>query len=200
MSTDGINKEQLLLGQMYKQLFARVKELLIKPAKAWEGILAEPISTNDILKQFNLPLIAAYSLAVFLGQLFSYQELDFINALKFTAFSFSAYFFSLYIGYFVMLKMMPLLGMKEDKDLAFKMMAYSAVPMYLLGIVTALVPQAFFFFFLSVYSAFIVWEGLKVINSDPQKRVIQALAISALVLFLPMLLKKGLIYFSQYSL
>ena len=174
--------------------------MLIKPAKAWEGILAEPFSINDILIQFNLPLIGAYSIAVFLGHLFTYNELDFIDALKFSAFGFSAYFFSLYIGYFAMLKLMPLIGMKEDKEMAFRMMAYSAAPMYVLGIVTALIPQAFFFIFMSVYSAVIVWEGLKIINSEPQKRVIQAMAISALVLFLPILLKKGLIYFSQYSL
>ena len=181
-------------------MFSRVKDLLIKPAKAWKIILAEKNTVNNILIQFSLPLIGAYSLAVFLGYLFEHQELDFASALKFAVFVFSACFFGLYLGYFLLVKLIPLDGMKEDKELAFKIMAYPSMPIYLMGIITALIPQTLFFFFLVVYSAFIIWEGLKVLKIAQEKRGWQTIYVSLMVLLLPYVLHKLLIYLSGFAL
>ena len=61
--------------------------------------------------------------------------------------SFSACFFGLYLAYFALTKLAPVIEIKEDKDLVFKIVAYSSMPIYLLGFVTALVPETFFLSF-----------------------------------------------------
>lgn len=201
MSNEKINKEEtLLFAQMYKNLFARVKGLIVKPAKAWEDILAERSSVNDVLMQFSLPLIGAYSLAEFLGRLFGYRELDFASSLKLAVFVFSACFFGLYLGYFLLLKLITWRGVTNEKEVVFKLMAYPSMPIYLLGIITALIPQTIFFYFLVMYSVYIVWEGLKAVNVTPEKRGWQTLTVSMMVLMLPYLLNKLLIYLSQFAL
>ena len=90
--------------------------------------------------------------------------------------------------------------MKSDKELAFKMIAYSSLPVYLLGIVTALIPQTFFFFFLVIYAAYIIWEGLKVMRVNVDKRGWQTVVLSVLVLLMPYVLHKLLIYLSRFAL
>jgi len=200
MSVNNLNKQSISFGHMYRNLFNRIKDLLVKPAKAWEIILSERSSINDVLMTFSLPLIGAYSLAIFLGYLFGHQELDFTSALKFAVFIFSACFFGLYMSYFILLKLIPVESMKSDKELAFKMIAYSSLPIYLLGIVTALIPQTFFFFFLVIYAAYIIWEGLKVLQVDVEKRGWQTVVVSIMVLLMPYVLHKLLIYLSRFAL
>nr|WP_319399711.1 Yip1 family protein [uncultured Carboxylicivirga sp.] len=200
MSNDKSNKESIAIGRMYRHLFNRIKDLLFKPAKEWEVIVAEQTTVNDMLMSFSLPLIGAYSLAVFLGYLFGHQELDFTIAVKFAAFTFSACFFALYLGYFILIKLIPVDRFKEEKELAFKLVAYSSLPVYLLGVITALIPQTFFFYFLAVYAAYIIWEGLKVLNFSSEKRSMYTMALTLIVLLLPYGLHKLLIYLSRFAL
>ncbi|MCU4163577.1 YIP1 family protein [Carboxylicivirga caseinilyticus] len=185
---------------MYKNLFNRVKDLLFKPAKAWEGIVAEQNSINDVLMTFSLPLIGAYSLSIFLGYLLGHQELDFTIATKLAAFTFSACFLGLYLAYFILIKVMPITVLKEDKGLAFKIIAYSSLPIYLLGIITALIPQTIFFFFLVIYAGYIIWEGLKILNVESENRGWQTAVLTIMVLVLPYVLHKLLIYLSRFAL
>ncbi len=200
MSDGKKNKETLLLGDMYKNLFTRIKGLIVRPRMVWEGAFAEKSSLNEVLMQFSLPLIGAYSLAILIGYLLSHQEFDLESALKYAVFIFSACFFGLYSAYFVLVKLMPVLELKGDKEIAFKLVAFSSLPIYLFGFITALFPETFFLSFLVIYSAYIVWEATGVLDKNKNKRLWQTIVITVLILLLPYAFNKLLINLSGFAL
>lgn len=200
MAKENINNDTLTLGSFYKKLFLTVKELVFNPRKAWLSIWSEKQGTNDILKHFSLPLIGAFTFATFLGYIFNHQGVDFELALKFAVFTFSACFFGLYLAYVLILNALPFLGMKFEKEDAFKIVAYPSVSIYLVGIITVLFPETFFLSFLMFYAAYIVWHAIGEYGvTVKEMRFWQTLSISFLLLAVPYLVYFLLIRLSAFS-
>ncbi|MCU4176416.1 hypothetical protein [Carboxylicivirga sp. N1Y90] len=200
MAKEKMNNETLTLGEFYKKLFFTIRELVFTPRKAWTIIWSEKTGLNDVLKYFSLPLIGAFTLATFLGYIFNHQGVDFELALKYAIFTFSACFFGLYLAYIVILNVLPFLGLKLEKDDAFKIAAYPSVSIYLVGIVTVLFPETFFLSFLMLYAAYIVWEAIcELGNASKETRFWQTISVSALVLSLPYLVYFLLIRLSGFT-
>ena len=186
---------------MYRNLMSRLKKLIITPQKEWSVIVGENKSVNEVLGQFNLPLIGLYTLAVFIGYLLSHKGLDFEIALKHAAFAFSSYFFGLYIAYFVLSKAMALFHQEMEKEMVFKLVAFSSVVMYLAGTITALFPETFFIgYFISLYLVYLIRVGIA--QTDPSTKKVhgwQTVLFSVVILTVPILIEKLFVFISELS-
>lgn len=181
-----MNKETQSLRVLYKNLFTRLKELIINPTKAWNEILEEKTQVNEILAQFSLPLIGAYTLATFVGYLFSHQGWAFNLSLRDAVFTFSSCFFGLYLGWFILTKLLPTFGLNESKETIFKLVAYPSMVIYLVGTLNRLVPETYFFAFLQLFAGYIVWKGIEILNvSTKESKLLHTIVITLILLLLP---------------
>jgi len=191
MAEKNMNKESQTLSVLYKNLFSRLKDLILNPGRAWSSILPEQVQINDVLAQFSLPLIGAYTAATFVGYLFFHQGLSFDLALRDALFAFSSCFFGLYLAWFVLIKLLPAIQLNESKENIFKLVAYPSLVIYLVGIVNNLVPQTYFFGFLHLYAGYIIWEGLGLLIPDNKdSRILLTIVITIAILVLPFVIGK----------
>ncbi|WP_430816281.1 YIP1 family protein [Carboxylicivirga sp. RSCT41] len=197
-----MSKEAISLSVLYKNLIGRLKELIINPRKEWEMIFNERKSINEILAQFNFPLIGLYTSAVFVGYLISHQELDFESALKEAVFTFSSYFFGLYLCYYLLVKLLPVVKIDLEKAAVFQLVAYSSGVMYLTGSVAALVPETIVIAsIINLYVIYLVWVSVSVlINTAKEQRIWMTFIAGVLILFLPTLIHRLFVYISNLTL
>ncbi|TAJ15530.1 hypothetical protein DMA11_01150 [Marinilabiliaceae bacterium JC017] len=175
-----MSKQPVSLKLMYRNLLVRSKNLIISPSVEWTNILNEKTTSNEILSLFNLPLIGICTATTFLGYLFNHQEILIDLALKQAAFAFSAFFFGLYASFFILLKIMPRFYDSTSKELAFKLIAYPSVMIYLIHLMNTLFPETYFLRILSLYSGYIIWEGLSILTF--KKRELQ-IFLTAIITF-----------------
>jgi len=191
MADKNMNKEAQTLRVLYKNLFSRLKDLILNPGKAWTSILTEQVQVNDVLAQFSLPLIGAYTAATFIGYLFFHQGLSFDLALRDALFAFSSCFFGLYLAWFLLIKLLPALQLNASKENIFKLVAYPSLVIYLIGTINNLVPQTYFFGFLHLYAGYIIWEGLGLLIPDNKdSRILLTIVITIAILVLPFVIGK----------
>ena len=172
---------------MYKRLYIRVKRLFINPDKEWVSIYHEDMTIRDIFFSYSMPLILISTLAVFIGSLFNYHEMRFDIALIHAVFTFIAFMTSLITAYFLMLKLIPVLNIKSDKETIFKLIALPSLLIYITHLIITLFPEIFFIRLLNLYAGFIIWEGYShLFTTDKQKNVLLSFITSAFVLLLPL--------------
>lgn len=66
-------KKQESLGEKYKKLLVRTKNLLIAPKQEWDSIHKEKSDINNILSDYVLPYLATLSLITFISYIASHQ-------------------------------------------------------------------------------------------------------------------------------
>ncbi|TRX63013.1 Yip1 family protein [Carboxylicivirga sp. M1479] len=196
-----MSKEAIGLGVLYKNLIGRLKELIISPQSEWKIVMEERKTTNDVLSSFSLPLIGFYTAAVFVGYLLSHQELDFQAALKSAAFTFSGFFFGLYLSYYSLFKAFNAFNLSIDKEQVFQLVAFSSCVMYLTGSVIALIPEAIIIgSILNLYVAYLVWLALGHVNNVTKENRVWLTALSSIVILLiPVLIDRLFIFISNLT-
>ncbi|MCU4155453.1 DUF1282 family protein [Carboxylicivirga sp. A043] len=197
-----MSKEAISLGVLYKNLIGRLKELIISPRKEWALIIGERKPINEVLAQFNLPLIGLYTSAVFIGYLLSYQELDFQSALKEAVFTFSSYFFGLYLSYYLLNGLLGVFKFDVDKTTVFQLVAYSSSILYLSGTVAALIPETIIIAsIINLYVVYLVWMGIALIKDfAKEQRIWMTTVCSVVILVTPMLIHRLFVYISNLTL
>ena len=172
---------------MHKELYIRVKKLFINPDKEWVSIYHEDMTIRDIFFSYSMPLILISTVAVFIGSLFNYNKPQLDIALIHAAYTFVAFMTSLITAYFLMLKLIPIMHLKSDKETIFKLIALPSLLIYITHLIVTLFPEIFFIRLLNLYAVFIIWEGYShLFNTDKQKNVLLSFITSAFVLLLPL--------------
>ncbi|MCW3789058.1 Yip1 family protein [Plebeiibacterium sediminum] len=198
---DSKNQPQSLITR-YKNIFIRTKNLIISPQNEWETIHNEKSDFNKILSEFALPYLAVITLISFINSIMAHQDPDFTFALKNAIGQFTAFFLTLFISYYILIKIIPQFAKTpktaQVKDIAIKTVAYSMVVIFILRITTLLIPQIYFLQIAGLYTAFLVWHSTKHIGEFENKdfRIVLTIIISLLILFLPYLLWVMFIRFS----
>ncbi len=198
---DSKNQQQSLINR-YKNIFIRTKNLIISPQSEWEAIHSEKSDFNKILSEFALPYLAIITLISFINAIMAHQDPDFTFALKNAIGQFTAFFLTLIITYFILIKIIPQFAKTQKsaqvKDIAIKTVAYSMVVILILRITTLLIPQIYFLQIAGLYTAFLVWHATKHIGNFESKdfRIVLTIIITLLILFLPYLLWVMFIRFS----
>ncbi len=148
-------------GRAYRNLALRLRNLMLRPSQEWKVIHPEETTLNDLLSGFSLPLIGLITLITFLSYLVSQQVLILELALKRALLVFSALFFGLLLAFYLVRKVLKVFHTSGSNQLAAKLTVYSSAPLYVVSVITSLVPELFFIQILSFYGFYLSWIGVR---------------------------------------
>lgn len=175
---------------LYKNLFNRLINLIIKPASEWKRINSENKNLNDVLSEFTLPLLAIVTVTAFLDHLFNYQGFEIGVAVKKAVLVFTSLFGGLYLSYYIMLNLLPKFGIESDKDKIFSFVAYSYGYWYLVSFITLLASELLILKLFGIYSLYIIWkyfEGDKM--PEKSQKILLTLAVAIIIHAAPIIIQ-----------
>ena len=175
---------------LYKNLFNRLINLIIKPASEWKRIISENKNLNDVLSEFTLPLLAIVTVTAFLDHLFNYQGFEIGVAVKKAVLVFTSLFGGLYLSYYIMLNLLPKFGIESYKDKIFSFVAYSYGYWYLVSFITLLASELLILKLFGIYSLYIIWkyfEGDKM--PEKSQKILLTLAVAIIIHAAPIIIQ-----------
>jgi hypothetical protein len=105
-------------------------------------------------------MIAMCTFTKFLNIIFSLPEINFYLAMKHSVILFSYFFGGLYLSYFTVKYCISHFCKIEDEINAFKLVAYSATPLYIANFIWNLFPELLIINILSLYGIYIAYTGI----------------------------------------
>jgi hypothetical protein len=156
----------------------RVKNILLTPAKEWETIKAEPLSTNQIYSQYVaimalIPFVSQFLERAVIGINLGYERVHFPIANTF-GFALVGYILSLvgvYIGALIIDALAPSFGSKKDLNGSLKIAAFSPTAVWTVTIVTW-IPGLWFIGLFGLYSLYLLYLGIKSIKEPAEDKLL----------------------------
>ncbi len=157
----------------------RVKIIILKPKDAWALIKTEATTVNEIFTGYVVILAALPAVAGFLGNwffgisgpFFGRYHLPFFRILSSAVVS---YVLTL-VGVFITAKIVELLAptfqAQKNSLNAFKVVAYSMTPVWVIGIV-AIIPELTPLTILGLYSLYLLYIGLPHLMECPAEKAL----------------------------
>jgi hypothetical protein len=160
-----------------ESLVARVLNILLHPAEAWDVIEAEPATVEGLYRVWVLPLAAVPAVARAIG-LFSFRgfqifgmhyEPSFVSILGDAVVSYALTLISIYLMALVVDQFALQFGGERSRTQAFKLMAYSGTAAWVSGVFLLLPTVGGLFVLLGgLYSLYTLYLGLpKLMRSSP---------------------------------
>ena len=164
-------------------LVDRVKNILVTPKTEWDVIEREPATPQSLLTSYVLPLAVVSAIGPLVtGFLFA-------GSVGLTFFLITAIiaFISVIVGYYISIYIIDLLAPSFDseKDLnqSAKLVAYSATPSYVAGLLSFIpVIGSLLKFAAWVYSIYIMYLGLGPLKKTPEDKKVIFLLVAFLVM------------------
>ncbi|MDI3521749.1 MAG: hypothetical protein PWQ17_689 [Anaerophaga sp.] len=183
-------KESVNTVHMYRQLWLRLRNLITAPLKEWQKIHRESVTFNDLLSTFALPLIGLVAVATFISYLINQQAFLIELALKKVIVEFTALFSGLFLAWDFVFRIMKYFRFVPSREIAAKLTVYSSAPLYLVLLLTALVPEIFFLQVFAFYSIYLVLTGIRIIAGPEQKqKTVFSVLTGLLILGLPYVIR-----------
>lgn len=164
-------------------IISQAKAIILRPAEEWPRIAADDTTTRDVFLRYIVPLAAIGPLAGFIGaQVFGYSVIGggpfgvtvrqsvggalvgMVVAFMLTLISFMA--LALIADF-----LSPKFGGAMSNEKAFKLVAYSSTPVWLVGIFT-LVPSLSPLTILALYSLYLLYSGVGPMLNVPKEKVL----------------------------
>ena len=168
--------------------------IILKPIEAWEELTLQENERDTFLSQFIYPLIGMIALAAFLGILFTRKEFDFEIALKITLRTVIAVAGGFFLGaYFLNEVWKGIFDQPKDMALCRLFVGYASSLMFVLYIITALLPEFFFLHIFVLYTVYIIWEGAVVfMQVDEEDRLKFTVITAFIVIVTPFVIEHAL--------
>ncbi len=171
---------------------SRLWGLMMKTTETWEKINADINIKNDGVKHYFLPLILINCIIIYIFQLiYANQrpiETGFIYVIINLISLIGAYFLTYKMCYFYFTKNKNQYSSKINID---RFISYSFSIIFVTDIIISIIPSLFFLQILNIYTAYIVWEGAKIIfklNEEEQGKLMIYTSLS--IIFTPIILSK----------
>ena len=145
----------------YRHFLTRFFNVLFKTNSEWKTVNHESCNINDILAQYSLILMAICTITKFLFLIFSVHEEIYVAMIK-SALLFAYLFGGLYLSYYLARALIY----EYEKEGDFKIIAYSATPLYIATILETFLFEiynefAYFVYALILYCVFIAYNGIR---------------------------------------
>jgi hypothetical protein len=151
-----------------RALAERVKAILLRPAREWEVIDAEPATIAGIYRGYLMYIAAIGPLASFIGQVV-FSHIPVVPAAIAAVAAYVVMLAAAYAMAWVIDVLAPSFGGARSRVQAFKVSAYSATAGSVAGIF-AIVPVLAFLSILGLYGLYLLWLGLPRLMKVPQEK------------------------------
>lgn len=161
-----------------KNLFDRVRDILVKPREEWHVIAAETTSPKKLYLNYVMILAAIGPIASFIGLwLVGYSVFgirlheSFGRALADAIIMYVLTLVGVYVLAWIINELAPGFGGEKNLEQALKVAAYSYTPAWLIAIVL-IWPAISWLQILGLYGLFLLFLGLPVLMKSPKDKVL----------------------------
>ena len=145
---------------MFNEIYKRLAGLILKPGETWVELSLKEEEQETFLSRFIYPLMGLITLSAFLGILFTRKEFDFEIALKITLRTLISVAGGFFLGSYLLNEVWKsVFKQPKNAELCRFFVGYSSSLLFVLNIVTALLPEFFFLHIFVLYTVYIIWEG-----------------------------------------
>ncbi|MBP1676714.1 MAG: hypothetical protein H6Q20_1273, partial [Bacteroidetes bacterium] len=174
------------------KIFARSWGLMMTTTPTWEGIAGEKTRTNESFRSFVAPWVIFCSIvSLVFGVIYADSkvlETGFLHAVITSVSLFAAFFLTKAFSFSFFAANISKVVPRQDIE---KLLAYSFTVVFVIKVITDIIPSLFFLKILNVYTAYIVWEGCNtVLVLDEDNRGKMMIMMSSCIVFLPGLISK----------
>lgn len=173
-----------------RNILAHSWELFVATGSTWDKIATEEVTGNEIQRKFIFPWIAlcVVVVAVFDSLYASGKGLEtgILNGIITGVSLLGGYYLSNKICLWYLRKQLP----EQSSGLACEtIVSYSFTTVFVLKIITTVLPSLFFLQILNVYIAYLVWEGCRaVLKLNEEERGNIILVFTLVIVFIPVLI------------
>jgi len=179
---------------MFTNIFKRLIAIILNPADTWRELKGQEKEQDMILSQFVYPLIGMIALAAFLGIFFTRKVFDIEIALKITLRTVIAVAGGFFISaYFLNEIRKSVFNQPKVIELCRCFVGYASSLMFVLYIITSLLPEFFFLKIFVLYTVYIIWESAVIfMQVSEEKRLKFTLIASFIVILTPIIIDQAL--------
>ncbi len=139
------------MKELALKIYALSQELILNPRAFWRNHADTKESRDELFKNLLLPLLAAVSAAVFLGEFFRSDYFRIWVAALWVIREVVLFATLYFVGVYGTNKLIKYFGLEEKTEALERLVAYSLVPFMLVSIVTGFFP---FFYFLDIFGIY----------------------------------------------
>lgn len=170
---------------MFNEIYKRLIGIILKPGDTWEAISLQEEKQETFLARFIYPLMGIIALAAFLGILFTRKEFDFEIALKITIRTTIAVSGGFFLGAYILNEVWKgFFYQPKDIELCRFFVGYASSLIFVLYIITALLPEFFLLNIFVLYTVYIIWEGATVFMGVIEDERLKFTIIASLIVIL----------------
>lgn len=168
----------------------RVTRILKQPKLEWPVIESEPTDIATLYRSYIAPLAAIPAICGLIGMVVIGISLPFVGryrygiaeALRVEIFQYIGQLIGCYVAAFIIAKLGPTFGSRDDQVQALKLVAYSTTPVWIAGVLNLIPMLAVLIVFAAIYSIYLFYLGVPVLMKTPQEKVIPYMVVSVLVI------------------
>ncbi|MDZ7369766.1 MAG: YIP1 family protein [candidate division KSB1 bacterium] len=173
--------------EMVEKLIQELKELVQNPTEVFLRLKNDGRSVFDVLSDplvhfAAIPAAAGFVGKVFVGQskgLTEYEHVSFFSGLIWAVLLFILSIVGVYFLAFVVSRAAEQLYGKADETAAFKLVVYSYIPLFALGIFSIL-PALSGLYILGLYGIYLFYVGSQILLECPEEKALTLTVISSL--------------------
>ena len=170
---------------MFSNIYKRLTGIILKPGETWDDLSRQEEKQEFFLARFIYPLMGIIALAAFLGILFTRKEFDFEVALKITLRTVIAVAGGFFLGAYLLNEVWKgIFSQLKDIELCRFFVGYASSLMFVLYIITALLPEFFFLNIFVLYTVYIIWEGADLFMGVVEDERLKFTVIASLIVIL----------------
>ncbi len=164
-------------------LYSRLKNLIVKPERAWEIINRESRPLSYMQASYFFPMITLASLAALTGSLlFIHGGLTYVYPIFLGVRYFLFFLLLTYLTAFVFNEATSAMDLGKDFTRAFKVIGFSMAPLFICMTVSLLFESLLFINLLALYGLYLFWCGVEEMVAPPEHKRIP-LMVSSVVAF-----------------
>jgi len=167
-------------------LVDRAKNIITTPKAEWQAVAAEEPNTQQIFVGYVLPLALIPTVANIIG--WGLIGMGFMTSFEWGIamglVQFVSAFVAVYVTAFVADALAPNFGSQKNLGRAVQLVAYSATPAWVAGILNIVPPLGWLASLVGLYSLYLLYLGLPHTMRTPQDKVVVYLIVTIAVLIL----------------
>ena len=159
------------MKELALKIYALSQELILNPRAFWRSRADSKENRDELLRNLLLPLLAAVSVAVFLGEFFRSDYFRIWVAALWVIREVALFAALYFVGVYGTNELIKFFGYEEKTEALEKLVTYSLIPFLLISIVTGFFPFFYFLDIFGIYGFYIfLMGGRKLLHIPKEQR------------------------------